>query len=247
MTPTGLPPHTLRLKLDCIVMLQRNMTIQLGFCNGTRLRIVKLMNHMVVGVDLKSNRTCLISRMPMTNTLEKYPFKLTRRQLGVRLSYAMTINKSQGQTLDRVGIYLKSPVFAHGQLYVACSRVRSWGSLRFLVNNTSTQGTLTLDPKQCFTSNIVYREILTQQLPPQPVIRLNVASQVQIDQARTVNNNYEDRVIYDDDGVMDPDEEELDQIISRNLEQRMIERSTQASSSLDEDLSQGISQVSISS
>jgi ATP-dependent exoDNAse (exonuclease V) alpha subunit len=37
----------------------------------------------------------------------------------------MTINKAQGQTLDRVGLYLAAPVFAHGQLYCAFSRARS--------------------------------------------------------------------------------------------------------------------------
>ena len=33
----------------------------------------------------------------------------------------MTVNKAQGQTFERVGIYLPSPVFSHGQLYVAFS------------------------------------------------------------------------------------------------------------------------------
>ena len=45
----------------------------------------------------------------------------------------MTINKSQGQTFERVGLHLHKPVFAHGQLYVACSRVRSFDSIKVLL------------------------------------------------------------------------------------------------------------------
>ena len=41
----------------------------------------------------------------------------------------MTINKALGQTFDRVGVWLERPVFMHGQLYVALSRVRSKWSL----------------------------------------------------------------------------------------------------------------------
>jgi ATP-dependent exoDNAse (exonuclease V) alpha subunit len=37
----------------------------------------------------------------------------------------MTINKSQGQTMNHIGIYLPSEIFQHGQLYVALSRVRN--------------------------------------------------------------------------------------------------------------------------
>lgn len=46
-----------------------------------------------------------------------------RVQFPVRLAYAITINKSQGQSLGVVGIDLTAPCFSHGQLYVACSRV----------------------------------------------------------------------------------------------------------------------------
>lgn len=65
----------------------------------------------------------------------------------------MTINKSQGQTLQRVGVYLKKPVFTHGQLYVAFSRETSRSGLRILIENDD--GSCGLE-----TKNVVYHEIL---------------------------------------------------------------------------------------
>ena len=61
------------------------------------------------------------------------------------------INKSQGQTLSRVGVYLPEPVFAHGQLYVAFSRVTMYQYIKFFINNS----------KKCKTrnKNIVYHEV----------------------------------------------------------------------------------------
>ena len=53
------------------------------------------------------------------------PIEFTRFQFPVKVSYAMTINKSQGQTLKVAGLYLGDPCFSHGQFYVGCSRVGS--------------------------------------------------------------------------------------------------------------------------
>jgi ATP-dependent DNA helicase PIF1 len=64
----------------------------------------------------------------------------------------MTINKSQGQTLSNVGIYLKKPVFTHGQLYVAFSRVTSKKGLHVLVEDENGKA-------MTETKNIVYQEI----------------------------------------------------------------------------------------
>eukprot|EP00123_Amoebidium_parasiticum_P010316 comp20018_c0_seq1/m.24565 comp20018_c0_seq1/g.24565 ORF comp20018_c0_seq1/g.24565 comp20018_c0_seq1/m.24565 type:complete len:133 (-) comp20018_c0_seq1:71-469(-) len=52
------------------------------------------------------------------------PLVFKRRQFPVRLAYAMTINKSQAQSLQVVGAcFLNSQPLSHGQLYVTCSRV----------------------------------------------------------------------------------------------------------------------------
>jgi len=51
----------------------------------------------------------------------------------VKLSFAITINKSQGQTIPNVEIYLPRHVFSHGKLYVALSRGVSQASTKILI------------------------------------------------------------------------------------------------------------------
>ena len=100
----------------------------------------------------KANKVAFIPRITLLSNGSDSPFHFKRRQFPVRLAFAMTINKSQGQTLDRVGIYLPSKLFTHGQLYVAMSRATSRSWLRILNDLSIT------DPTN--VSNIVYREVL---------------------------------------------------------------------------------------
>jgi hypothetical protein len=79
-----------------------------------------------------------------------WPFVLHRRQFHVQVAFAMTINKSQGQTLNNIGVYLPSPVFYHGQLYIVISWVTSNANIKIF----SSQG---LDE---YMRNVIYREVL---------------------------------------------------------------------------------------
>jgi ATP-dependent exoDNAse (exonuclease V) alpha subunit len=65
-------------------------------------------------------------------------------------SFAMTINKSQGQPLKNVGLYLPKQVFCYGQLYVALSRVTDKNGLKVLTFEDDC-------PEGNVAKNIVYK------------------------------------------------------------------------------------------
>ncbi|GFU71533.1 ATP-dependent DNA helicase [Trichonephila clavipes] len=67
------------------------------------------------------------------------PIQFKRIQFPIRLAFAMTINKSQGQTMSVCGLDLRTPCFSHGQLYVACSRVGKPSSLFVLAKDGLTK------------------------------------------------------------------------------------------------------------
>jgi ATP-dependent DNA helicase PIF1 len=66
----------------------------------------------------------------------------------------MTINKAQGQTVHNLGLYLASPCFSHGQLYVALSRVTARSKIKVLIERPELE-----DEDGAYTANIVYRQI----------------------------------------------------------------------------------------
>jgi ATP-dependent DNA helicase PIF1 len=115
----GMPPHVLTLKIGVPIILLRNINPP-RLCNGTRLSVGNLMNDIILNGKFKGEDV-LLPRIPMIPT--DMPFQSKRLQFPVRLAFAMTITKAQGQSLQVCGLNLENPCFAHGQLYVACSRV----------------------------------------------------------------------------------------------------------------------------
>ncbi|XP_074363652.1 uncharacterized protein LOC141704304 [Apium graveolens] len=135
------------------IMLLRNLNQSTGLCNGTRLIVTRLGKWSIRGDIIsgaKVGQNVTIPRIIMSPKESKWPFKLNRRQLPVAPCFAMTINKSQGQSLNRVGLYLSSQVFTHGQVYVALSRVTGIEGLIIVNADTEVKD-------QALIKNIVYK------------------------------------------------------------------------------------------
>ena len=161
LTPSGLPQHKLVLKVGAVAMLLRNIDTSAGLTNGTRISIKRMYRNFL---DVKiltgsaSGNRVFLPRMQLIPSDSSLPFLLCRRQFPIRVSYAMTINKSQGQTFEKIGIFMPTPCFAHGQLYVAFSRARALDDITVQVLHVPQQQGK--DRGITYTKNIVYRQIL---------------------------------------------------------------------------------------
>ena len=116
---------------DACIILIKNLNISHGHCNGTRYIIKELTPRLI-----KAEKLCggphseiLIPRIPMISKDTDFPVPFERLRFCVLLAYYLTLNRAQGQSLDRAGIYLPKSVFSHGHFYVGYSRCGDHKSL----------------------------------------------------------------------------------------------------------------------
>jgi hypothetical protein len=100
ITPNGLPPHILRTKKNCLVILLRNLDPHNGLCNGTWL-VVRGFGNNSIDVEIvngqHAGKRFILTMIPLSPSEDvTLPFMLKRKQFPIRLSFAMTINKAQG-------------------------------------------------------------------------------------------------------------------------------------------------------
>ena len=159
----SLPPHELRLRVGARVMLLRNLGVRCGLCNGTLMEVLQFYNNTVkvkILNGVRAGQVEYLFKVKLTVRHRHYPVTLQRLKFPIRLAFSMTINKSQGQSFDRVGIYLDRDVFSHGQLYVALSRAKRMQDIRVCKVTVSPPVEGRARSSVLSVANVVYPELL---------------------------------------------------------------------------------------
>ncbi len=162
-----IPPHALNLKVGDVCIILRTLRLQETVATNTMVKILPL-GPDASGKTLKvqvlnTARTLLLPRIRFKCKLRyNTSYTLHRIQFPLRLAYSLTFNKSQGQTLDKVVMDLRSPVFSHGLLYVGNSRVKCSNDLLYLLKKEDITDSVPT------TANVVYPQLLLN-LPQIPL------------------------------------------------------------------------------
>jgi hypothetical protein len=117
-------------------MCLRNMSPDAGFYNGTRMVMNDVRNNKILKCTIihgsNAGEEISIPRIKLRpQALTNHPCESERLQFPVRMAYVMTINKIQGQTLVKLGVWMFTAVFGHGKLYVATSITGGCGTFMF--------------------------------------------------------------------------------------------------------------------
>ena len=161
LTPTNFPRHKIPIFKGAPIICLCNLNPSQGLCNGTRLIVNEFSKNLItvtISTGFNKGNKVFIPRIKTMDTSIKNGFTLIRKQFPIRLCFAMTIHKSQGQSLKKMALYLTEPIFGHGMLYTALSRVTNPNKLKILIiNNNTPQGKID-GFEGCYVSNIVYKE-----------------------------------------------------------------------------------------
>ncbi|KAF1880364.1 hypothetical protein Lal_00049001, partial [Lupinus albus] len=133
------PMHKIKLKVLTPIIQLRNLDQYEELCNNTILIVTKIANH-VLEVKI------IYIFIPISTVLQIY-----RKTIPCIYIYIMTINKSQGQSVESLRLYLPRRIFSHDQLYIVISRAKSKKFLKILIHDK--------DDNPLKSTNAVYKEV----------------------------------------------------------------------------------------
>lgn len=150
MTHPNTPPHRLDLKVGAVCAIQRNLSVEKGLVRNARVCITALHQRFIeVQIPNTEKKHCL-PRITFAFNPTHSSWTVNRKQFPLRPAYATTFNGSQGLTLQKAVLDLRTDSFAHGQLYTALSRVRGRRDIQALFREEEEET----------TANVVYRHLL---------------------------------------------------------------------------------------
>lgn len=130
-------------------MLIRNPEPRVGLYKETWLVLSRLGNHVLKEKILNvknANEKILNLKTSITLSYSRFSFKYQCMLFSIIVSYAIIINKGQGQSFSHVGIFFwKKSIFSHGQLYVVVSRVKSRSGLEMLICDKNNNNSFVID------------------------------------------------------------------------------------------------------
>ena len=145
----GMPPHELSLKVGAPIIVLRSLEPP-KTTNGMRCIVSRLHSNVIeakISCGPYKGEVVLLPRIPLIPTDSMLPFDFKRLQYPITPAFALTINKSHGQTFQVVCVDLTAPCFTHGMFYVAASR-------------TGSDDNITCLSQEGRTRNVVYHEAL---------------------------------------------------------------------------------------
>ncbi|CAG2101112.1 unnamed protein product [Medioppia subpectinata] len=139
MCPTA---RTLELKVGAQVMLNRNIDVGRGLVNGLNGKVMKMEREKSDGrlyprIQFVNGCEAVIKRENWVIRVANDRF-VSRRHLPLQLSWALSIHKSQGMTIDNGVEISLARVFECGQTYVALSRCKTLSNIRIIDFNPNS-------------------------------------------------------------------------------------------------------------
>ena len=159
-TPPGLPPFCLNVKTNAVFRILQNFSIDRHLVKNVKVVVTSVGNHIITVKVLRDRPSLsdlieedvILPRISFLHTLHS-GHTLLRRQFPLAPAYSTTFHSCEGLTYDKIGIDLTRPVFTHGQLYTALSRVRC-----------RTDAKVRLQAGESTTTNITYHQLLLPSL-----------------------------------------------------------------------------------